>query len=122
MDIVFIEQFTVMAVIGAYDWEQQRLQKLMFDIELGWDNRLSSHSDDLADCLSYEEVSKTVLDLVTGHRFALIERLAEQVAKRLITQFALPWVRIKLSKPGAVPQAANVGVIIERGQRNYYRK
>jgi len=35
----------------------------------------------------------------------------------LMTRFMLPWVRIKLSKPGAVPQAYSVGVIIERGNR-----
>jgi len=47
-------------------------------------------------------------------RFALVERVAEEVAEIILTRFNAPWVRIKLSKPGAVAQAANVGVMIER--------
>ena len=50
-----------------------------------------------------------------GQRFALVERVAEEVADLLLSKFNSPWVRIKLSKPGAVARAANVGVIIERG-------
>ncbi|MEA9390440.1 bifunctional dihydroneopterin aldolase/7,8-dihydroneopterin epimerase [Acerihabitans sp. TG2] len=117
MDIVFIEQLTVMTVIGVYDWEQERQQKLMFDIEMGWDNRPAARSDDVADCLSYADVSDTVIAFVSSHHFALLERVAEEVAELLMTRFALPWVRIKLGKPGAVPQASSVGVIIERGHR-----
>ena len=41
MDIVFIEQLSVITTIGVYDWEQTIEQKLVFDIEMGWDNRKS---------------------------------------------------------------------------------
>ncbi len=47
--------------------------------------------------------------------FALVERVAEEIADLLLQKFNSPWVRIKVSKPGAVARAANVGVIIERG-------
>ena len=115
MDIVFIEQLSVITTIGVYDWEQTIEQKLVFDIEMGWDNRKSAKSDDVNDCLSYADISKTVIGHVEGQRFALVERVAEEVAELLLTKFNSPWVRIKLSKPGAVARAANVGVIIERG-------
>ncbi|QWA11890.1 bifunctional dihydroneopterin aldolase/7,8-dihydroneopterin epimerase [Sodalis ligni] len=114
MDIVFIKALTVMAFIGVYEWEQERRQKLVFDIEMGWDNRPAAGSDDVADCLSYADVSEAVLAFVAGGRFALVERVAEEVADLLLQRFALPWVRIVLCKPGAVPQAESVGVIIER--------
>ncbi|MCU6241702.1 bifunctional dihydroneopterin aldolase/7,8-dihydroneopterin epimerase [Enterobacter asburiae] len=115
MDIVFIEQLSVITTIGVYDWEQTIEQKLVFDIEMGWDNRKSAKSDDVNDCLSYADISETVIAHVEGQRFALVERVAEEVAELLLKKFNSPWVRIKLSKPGAVARAANVGVIIERG-------
>lgn len=115
MDIVFIEQLSVITTIGVYDWEQTIEQKLVFDIEMGWDNRKSAKSDDVNDCLSYADISETVIAHVEGQRFSLVERVAEEVAELLLTKFNSPWVRIKLSKPGAVARAANVGVIIERG-------
>ena len=115
MDIVFIEQLSVITTIGVYDWEQTIEQKLVFDIEMGWDNRKSAKSDDVNDCLSYADISETVIGHVEGQRFALVERVAEEVADLLLSKFNSPWGRIKLSKPGAVARAANVGVIIERG-------
>ncbi|AFP85059.1 dihydroneopterin aldolase [secondary endosymbiont of Ctenarytaina eucalypti] len=118
MDIVFIEQLTVMALIGVHDWEQQQLQKLVFDLEMGWDNRIAARSDDVADCLSYADVAEAVLSIVMGKRFALVERVAEEIAERLMMQFSLPWIRIKIGKPSAILQAGNVGVVImrERGK------
>ncbi|MTH46630.1 bifunctional dihydroneopterin aldolase/7,8-dihydroneopterin epimerase [Intestinirhabdus alba] len=118
MDIVFIEQLSVITTIGVYDWEQTIEQKLVFDIEMAWDNRKPAASDDVADCLSYADVAGAVIEHVEGGRFALVERVAEEVADLLLGRFGSPWVRIKLSKPGAVARAANVGVIIERGENH----
>ncbi|PWC15841.1 bifunctional dihydroneopterin aldolase/7,8-dihydroneopterin epimerase [Brenneria roseae subsp. americana] len=117
MDIVFIEELTVITTIGVYDWEQTIQQKLVFDIEMGWDNRRAAASDDVNDCLSYAEVSEAVIEHVAGQRFALVERVAEEVAQILMQRFPIPWLRIKVGKPGAVAQARQVGVIIERGTR-----
>ncbi|WP_147199893.1 bifunctional dihydroneopterin aldolase/7,8-dihydroneopterin epimerase [Pantoea sp. MBD-2R] len=115
MDIVFIEQLSVITTIGVYDWEQTISQKLVFDVEMAWDNRRAAASDDVADCLSYADVSEAIINHVAGGKFALVERVAEEVATLLMQRFNSPWVRIKLSKPGAVAQAHQVGVIIQRG-------
>ncbi|KFB99165.1 dihydroneopterin aldolase [Trabulsiella guamensis ATCC 49490] len=116
MDIVFIEQLSVITTIGVYDWEQTIEQQLVFDIEMAWDNRKAAASDDVQDCLSYADVSDAVVSHVEGNRFALVERVAEEVASLLLSRFNSPWVRIKVSKPGAVARAKNVGVVIERSQ------
>ncbi|CRX48270.1 bifunctional dihydroneopterin aldolase/7,8-dihydroneopterin epimerase [Yersinia enterocolitica] len=117
MDIVFIEELSVITTIGVYDWEQTIQQKLVFDIEMGWDNHKAAASDDVNDCLSYADISDAVIKHVEMQRFALVERVAEEIADLLLQRFNSPWVRIKVSKPGAVAQARNVGVVIERGQR-----
>ncbi|WP_058911087.1 bifunctional dihydroneopterin aldolase/7,8-dihydroneopterin epimerase [Entomohabitans teleogrylli] len=114
MDIVFIEQLSVITTIGVYDWEQTIEQRLVFDIEIAWDNRKAAGSDDVKDCLSYADVCEAVVEHVEGGRFALVERVAEEVAQLLLARFNAPRVKIKVSKPGAVARAANVGVLIER--------
>ncbi|MDX8000073.1 bifunctional dihydroneopterin aldolase/7,8-dihydroneopterin epimerase [Xenorhabdus sp. Reich] len=117
MDIVFIEELTVIATIGVYDWEQTIKQKLVFDIEMGWDNKHASSSDKVDHCLDYAKVSESVISHVERQNFALVERVAEEVADILLNQFHSPWVRVKVRKPGAVTQAKSVGVVIERGER-----
>ena len=91
MDIVFIEQLSVITTIGVYDWEQTIEQKLVFDIEMAWDNRKAAKSDDVADCLSYADIAETVVSHVEGARFALVERVAEEVAELLLARFNSPW-------------------------------
>ncbi|OCA54664.1 bifunctional dihydroneopterin aldolase/7,8-dihydroneopterin epimerase [Photorhabdus namnaonensis] len=114
MDIVFIEELVVITTIGVYDWEQTIKQKLVFDIEMGWDNKRASSSDNVEYCLDYAKVSEEIISHVENQNFALVERVAEEVADLLLKRFNAPWVRIKVSKPGAVAQARQVGVIIER--------
>ncbi|MCG9583927.1 bifunctional dihydroneopterin aldolase/7,8-dihydroneopterin epimerase [Vibrio tubiashii] len=115
MDKVFIEQLEVITTIGVYDWEQEIKQKLMFDIEMSHDNRPAGKSDDVVDALDYAQVSQAVLSHIEGGRFLLVERVAEEVAELIMSRFNVPWIKIRLTKPGAVPQAAGVGVVIERG-------
>ena len=117
MDLVFIEGLTVFAQIGVYDWEQQIKQKLQFDIEMAWDFQKAAQTDDVQYCLNYAEVSEFVANYAASKPFLLLERLAYEVADELQQRFQIPWLKIRLSKPQAVAQARNVGVVVERGAR-----
>lgn len=117
MDIVFIEQLSVITTIGVYDWEQDIEQKLLLDIEMGWDNKQAAMSDNVELCLNYADVSERIVSYLEQNKFGLVERVAEGVAQLLLNEFFTPWVRIRVSKPGAVARAANMGVLIERGTK-----
>jgi len=117
MDIVFIEDLRIDAVIGIYDWERRVRQTLSFDIEMAFDNTVPAASDDIALTLNYKDVSKRLIDYVSASSFGLVETLAEKCAAIIREEFGVPWVRLKLSKPGAVRGAKSVGVRIERGTR-----
>ena len=117
MDIVFIEDLRIDAVIGIYDWERRVRQTLAFDIEMAFDNTVPAASDDIAHTLDYKAVSKRLIEYVGSSSFGLVETLAERCAALIREEFAVAWVRLKLSKPGAVRGARAVGVRIERGMR-----
>lgn len=117
MDLVFIEQLEVITTIGLYDWEQKIKQKLVFDIEMAHNNTLAGEQDDIAYALNYAAVSEAVISLVANGKFLLVERVAEEVAALIQLKFSVPWVRIRVRKPGAVITARSVGVVIERGFR-----
>lgn len=114
-DRIFIEELVVFAQIGVYDWEQQIKQKLVFDVEMAWDCRQAAETDNLQFCLNYAEVADFIIDYVQSKPFLLIERVAYEVAAQLQQRFQIKGVRLKLSKPKAVAQARNVGIIVERG-------
>ncbi|MCB2462641.1 dihydroneopterin aldolase, partial [Listeria monocytogenes] len=47
----------------------------------------------------------------------LVETFAERLAEVLMGERGIPWLRIRVTKPGAVPAARGVGVEIDRGCR-----
>ena len=116
MDKVFIEGLEIDALIGIYDWERRIRQTLRFDLEMAFDNRVPASRDDIALTLDYKAISKRLVDFVSQSGYGLVETLAEECARIVMQEFGVTWLRLKLSKPGAVRGAVAVGVIIERGK------
>ncbi len=116
MDRVLIESLEVEAVIGVLDWEREVDQRLVVDLELGWDNRRPAATEDLADALDYAAVSERVRDCLVQGRFQLLETAAEALSTDLARHFGITRQVITIRKPGAVPAARAVGVRIERGE------
>ncbi|MEO6064838.1 MAG: dihydroneopterin aldolase [Lysobacterales bacterium] len=116
-DKVFIEGLSIDTTIGIYDWERRIRQPLVFDLEMSFDNRVPAATDAVGDTLDYKSVSKRLIEFVTGTDFGLVETLAERCVELVQREFGVRWVRLKLSKPGAVRGARAVGVVIERGRR-----
>ncbi|POY79127.1 dihydroneopterin aldolase [Pseudomonas amygdali pv. morsprunorum] len=117
MDRVFIEGLEVDTVIGAYDWERGIRQCLRLDLSFAWDNRPAAAGDDRSKALDYASVSTRIQVFAEQAQFQLVETFAERLAEVLMSEFNIPWLRLKLTKPGAVAAAAGVGVEIERGCR-----
>lgn len=115
MDIVYIRDLQVEAVIGIYDWEREIKQTLSFDLEMASDIRPAALTEDIEKALNYKAVAQHIIDFVSHSEFFLVETLAEQIAQRVIEQFDVPWLRLRVSKPGAVRDAKDVGILMERG-------
>ena len=115
MDIVYIEGLEIETIIGIYDWERTTRQVVCLDLEMACDIGKAAASEDIEQALNYKSVSKRLIQFVGESEFLLVETLAERVAEIVMTEFAVPWLRLKLGKPGAITGAKEVGVIIERG-------
>ena len=115
MDCVFIEGLEVEAVIGVLDWERIVEQRLLVDLELGWDNRRPAASGALEDALDYAAVADAARHCLRAGRFHLLETAAEELASVLAERFGMSHRRIVLRKPGAVSGTTSVGVSIVRG-------
>jgi dihydroneopterin aldolase len=117
VDIVYIKGLRAQAVIGVYDWERHVRQTLVIDLELASDAARAAATDAIADALDYAAISQRVLALVEGSEYQLIESLAEEIARVVMGEFGVRWLRVRVGKPGAVADAEDVGIVIERGVR-----
>lgn len=119
LDKVFIRGLKVQTTIGFYDWEKQIKQGLVFDLEMGWNIKPAAQNDELAKTLDYAAVSEEISVFANANPVDLLETLAERLAKHLIVQYQLPWLKLTIHKPTAVHDADSVGVQIERSADDF---
>ena len=119
MDKIILEDLRVEAVIGIWEWERRIRQLVSLDLEMATDIRPAAASDEIADALDYKTIAKRLQQLVETSEFKLVEALAESLARAVVTEFDVSWVRLSVSKPGAIEGSRNVGVVIERSTDDY---
>jgi dihydroneopterin aldolase len=118
-DIIFVGGLTTECIIGIWDWERRVKQKIVLDIEMAADIRKAAASDHIDDTLDYKRVSKRLLQFVGDSQFQLVETLTDRIAQIIVTEFDVPWVRVRLNKQGAIRGSRDVGILVERRREDY---
>ncbi len=116
MDTVYIRELRIDAIIGIHPWERRIRQTLLVDLEMAVDSARVAATDRVEDTVDYSAVADFVTEFVVAGEFRLLETLADRLAAELQARFELPWLRLRVGKPGAVPAATDVGVVVEREQ------
>lgn len=118
MDTIFLSELRVDTVIGIWEWERRIRQTVIIDLEMSADIARAAATDDVADTLNYKSVAKRIQSFVAESSFQLVETLAEKIAAIIREEFDVAWVKVRVNKPGAIRGSRDVGVQIERGERN----
>lgn len=114
MDTIFLRDLKVETIVGIWDWERKIRQTVSIDLEMATDIRRAAASDSIDDTLNYKLVAKRVQQFVADSSFQLVETLAEKIAEIVLNDFDVPWVEVRVNKPGAIRGARDVGVRIRR--------
>jgi dihydroneopterin aldolase len=117
MDIVYIRDLRIETIIGIYDWEREVKQTVSLDLEMVHDIRKAADTDDIQYALNYKSIAKRLIAFIEGSEFLLVERMAEEVAAIVLNEFSVPWLRLRVSKPGALRGSKDVGILIQRGEK-----
>jgi len=117
MDRIFIKNLQIDTVIGIYDWERTRRQRVVIDLEMSADIARAARAEDVGSTLNYKTLSDALVDHIENSEFQLIETLAESITRIIREEYAVQWVKLTLHKPDALSGDTDVGVIIERGER-----
>lgn len=83
-DRIELRGIRALGVHGVLPEEQQRAQPFRVDLDLVVDLRPAGQSDQLADTVDYGAVTEAVVVEVAGPPAALLERLAERIAARVL--------------------------------------
>jgi len=119
VDKLFVRELKVDTIIGFWEWERRVKQTVSVDLEIATDARVAARVDSIDAALNYERLSQRVIEVVSAAQFKLVETLAEAVARIAVHEFGAAWVKVSIAKPGAIPSARDVGIVIERRPADY---
>jgi dihydroneopterin aldolase/D-erythro-7,8-dihydroneopterin triphosphate epimerase len=113
-DKILIKDLLIRGIIGIHDWEREKKQDILINIEMEADCRPAGISDDFQDAVDYRAVSKAVIALVETSEFYLVEKMAEEIAEICLQNPKVSVARVRVEKPGAVRFSRSVGIEVER--------
>jgi dihydroneopterin aldolase len=104
------------ASIGVYDREKQAPQRVRVNVELKVAERGRPRDDDIRGVVSYEDIVSGIRAIIARGHINLVETLAEDIADLCLADSRVAQARISVDKLDVEPDAAAVGVEIERSR------
>lgn len=119
-DRLFVRGLRIDCLIGRAEWERMVQQTILLDLDLECDLRAVAAADDVAPgTVDTKALSKRLQAFVGASSYRMIETLASEVCRLVLREFPVSRVRLRLSKPGALRGARDVGVRLVRTPTDY---
>lgn len=99
MDVIRLQGMAFYAYTGVYEAERELGQRFEVDVEMGVDLKKAAANDDLEATVDYSRVYQAVRSVVEGRTFRLIEALAGSIADRVLADYPVAWVQVRVRKP-----------------------
>lgn len=113
-DRILIKDLLLRGIVGIKPDERVNAQDILINLALVADLRPAGASDRIEDCVNYRTITKEIIALVEASDFRTVERLAEEIARRVLAHPEIAEVEVTVEKPGALRFARSVGVTIVR--------
>lgn len=117
-DIIRLEGMSFFGRHGVHPEEKALGQHFVVDVTLEANLEKARQSDALKDTLNYAAVHATVREVIEGPSRNLLERLADETARRVMERFQPVAVTVRVTKPrlpmDATLKGASVEVRLER--------
>lgn len=114
---VFVRGLELRARLGVHAHEKAAPQRILVHVDLAVrDDGPDIGPDTLKRVVDYEQVVNTARAAVAGGHVLLVETLAETLAAMALRDPRVVTARVAIEKPDAFPDAAAVGVVVERSR------
>ncbi|MDJ0537011.1 MAG: dihydroneopterin aldolase [Xenococcaceae cyanobacterium MO_207.B15] len=101
MDSIQVTGIRCYGYTGYLPEEQVLGQWFEVDLTLWLDLTPAAKSDDIADTFDYREAISVVKNTIKNSKFALVEKLIDAIADKILSLNKVQQVQVKLSKPAA---------------------
>jgi dihydroneopterin aldolase len=111
---VFVRDYVTDAEIGVWSHEKGKTQKVKINVDLIVQETDQHHDDQLENVVCYNDIVLGIRKIISSGHINLVETLAEQIADLSLRHRDVISARVRVEKLEAIPEAASVGVEIDR--------
>jgi FolB domain-containing protein len=119
VDKIIIKDLLLRGIIGINSDERVNKQDILVNVVMYADTRRAAASDNIEDAVNYKTISKRIIRHVENSSDMLVEKLVNDIACFIVTDYEVERVVVRVEKPGAVRFADSVGVEIERTRSDF---
>jgi FolB domain-containing protein len=113
MSKITIVDLEVFYRVGVTDQERAQPQRLLVTVDMSLDFSVAAISDRMERTINYQAVADELLKFGEGRSWKLLEKLATNLADRVVTQYTPDEVTVEIKK-FSIPQARYVSVSTSR--------
>jgi len=110
MDCIRIINLKIPGRHGVYEFEKEKDGLFELDVDLFLDLKSAGKSDDLSKTVNYGEVVEIITEVFNSKDRNLIESVAEDISRELLSKYTINKVIIRIRKPHA-PISANFDTV-----------
>ncbi|MCR5520937.1 MAG: 2-amino-4-hydroxy-6-hydroxymethyldihydropteridine diphosphokinase [Lachnospiraceae bacterium] len=119
MDRIHIEKLEVFARHGVCREENSLGQKFLISADLYKDLHEAGKTDELTATIHYGKVCEFITKIASENTYKLIEKLAEEIAVKVLIKFDADRIKIRVDKPWA-PMLLHVDTVFVEIERQWH--
>ena len=113
MNSIFVENLVVVGKHGVMQHEWSHEQQFLVDMVAEADKLSGTTTDKLEDTIDYVRLCSIAREMIEGKSVYLIEKLAENIARKILEDKKIKKVTVTIKKPSVLPSGVP-GVTISR--------
>lgn len=107
-----VKDLRLRTFIGINEDEIVNKQDVLINLTILYSAHDAVRDNDIEHALNYRTITKAVIQHVEGNRFALLERLTQEVLDLVMSHQAVSYAEVEVDKPHALRFAESVSITL----------
>jgi D-erythro-7,8-dihydroneopterin triphosphate epimerase len=107
-----VKDLRLRTFIGIKEEEINNKQDVLINLTILYPANDAVRDNDIDHALNYRTITKAIIQHVEGNRFALLERLTQEILDLVMEQAAVRYAEVEVDKPHALRFAESVSITL----------
>jgi D-erythro-7,8-dihydroneopterin triphosphate epimerase len=116
-----VKDLRLRTFIGIKEEEINNKQDVLINLTILYPAVAAVRDNDIEHALNYRTITKAIIGHVEGNRFALLERLTQEILDLVMTQQSVLYAEVEVDKPHALRFAESVSITLSAHRQEHAR-